>query len=202
MHIEVPGLEGKRVVIMDNEDDFCYMQKHIMGKMGIAADVVRNSEFVLENYSDYDLIIIGPGTGDPNDMKSPKMKRAFDITCELLKKRRKIMSICLGHQILCRALGLEVFKKKETFQGVPKTIDLFGVQEIVGFYNTFVGRYRDGLEKEKNIAVSYDKDSGEIHAIKDNGGNFFGFQFHVESILTQNGYDILKNALLTMLKSR
>jgi 2-amino-4-deoxychorismate synthase len=202
MHIEVPGLEGKRVVIMDNQDDFCYMEKHIMEKMGIKAEVVRYSEFVLEKYNDYDLVIIGPGIGDPNNMENPKMKRIFDVTVEVLKMRRKFMSICLGHQILCRALGIEVIKMKETFQGVPKMIDLFGVREIAGFYNTFAGRYREGLEDKKNIVVSYDKRSGEVHAIKDRSGNFIGFQFHVESILTQNGYDILKNSLIELMTGK
>jgi phenazine biosynthesis protein phzE len=199
MHIEVPGLEGKRVVIIDNQDDFCYMEKHIIEKMGIKAEVVRYSDFAVEKYNDYNLIIIGPGIGDPNNMENPKMKRMFDVTVELLKMQRKFMSICLGNQILCLALGIEVIKMKETFQGVPKMIDLFGVQEIAGFYNTFAGCYREGLEEEKNIAISYDKRSGEVHAIKDRGGNFIGFQFHVESILTQNGYDILKNSLLELL---
>jgi len=142
--------------------------------------------------------VIGPGTGDPNDMNNPKMRRVFEITGELLQKRKKFLAICLGHQILCRALGIEVIKKSETFQGVPRTIDLFGVPEIAGFYNTFAGRYRQGLEEDKNISVAYDERSGEIHSIKDKGGNFIGFQFHVESILTQNGYDILKDALLEL----
>jgi phenazine biosynthesis protein phzE len=202
MHIEIPGLVGKKAVIMDNQDDFCHMQKHIMGKMGVIAEVVRYSEFDAENFEDYDLIVIGPGTGNPNDTNSPKMKKVYDVTCALLKKRRKVLAICLGHQILCRALGIEVMKMKGTFQGVPKTVDLFGVPEIAGFYNTFAGRFRDGLEKEKNISVAYDKNSGEIHAIKDRERNFVGFQFHVESILTQNGYDILKDALLELLSER
>jgi 2-amino-4-deoxychorismate synthase len=202
MHIEVTGLVGKRVVIIDNEDDFCHMQKHIMGKMGITVDVVRFSDFIPENFVDHDLVVIGPGIGDPNDIQSQKMKKIFEVTNEFLRQERKFLSICLGHQILCRALGIEVIKKKETFQGVPKTIDLFGVPEIAGFYNTFAGRFTEGLEAKKNISVSYDHGSGEIHSIKDNGRKFIGFQFHVESILTQNGYDILKNALLELMVNR
>jgi phenazine biosynthesis protein phzE len=199
MHIEVAGLEGRKAVIMDNQDDFCYMEKHIMCKMGLSVDVVRNADFNLSDFDGYDLVVIGPGTGNPNDQANPKMGKALAVTRELLQGRRKFMSICLGHQILCRALGIEVFKKKETFQGVPKTIDYFGVPEIAGFYNTFAGRYANGLEQRLNVDVAYDKGSGEIHTIKDRGGNFTGFQFHVESILTQNGYDILKNALLELL---
>ncbi len=198
-HIEVPGLAGKKIVIMDNEDDFCYMQKHIMEKMGISVEVVRYSEFNVENYADFDLVVIGPGTGDPNDRENAKMKKVFDVTGALMEKQRSFLSICLGHQILCRVLGIEVHKKPEAFQGVPKIIDLFGDQEIAGFYNTFAGVYTGELETCKNIAVSYDKQSGEIHAIKNRDHRFIGFQFHVESILTQNGYDILKNALLDLL---
>jgi phenazine biosynthesis protein phzE len=123
----------------------------------------------------------------------------FALTSDLIKSKRKFLSICLGHQILCKALGIEVIRKKETFQGVPKLIDLFGVPEIAGFYNTFAGFYREGLEEEMNIAISYDKDSGEINGVRDRHGNFIGFQFHIESILTQNGYDILKNALLYLM---
>jgi anthranilate/para-aminobenzoate synthase component II len=78
-------------------------------------------------------------------------------------------------------------------------VDLFGVPEIAGFYNTFAGFYRKGIEEEKNIAISYDNGSGEINGVRDCLGNFIGFQFHIESILTQNGYDILKNALLYLM---
>jgi phenazine biosynthesis protein phzE len=199
MHIEVPGLSGKRVVIIDNEDDFCYMQKHIMEKMGISAEVVRYTDFEKIKYNVFDLVVIGPGTGNPNNSENAKMSKMFALTSDLIKSKRKFLSICLGHQILCKALGIEVIRKKETFQGVPKLIDLFGVPEIAGFYNTFAGFYREGLEEEMNIAISYDKDSGEINGVRDRHGNFIGFQFHIESILTQNGYDILKNALLYLM---
>jgi phenazine biosynthesis protein phzE len=194
----VLGLENKKIVIMDNEDDFCYMQKHMLGRMGLTVDVIRYNNFTVDSYKDYDLIIVGPGTGNPNDSKSPKIEKVFNITKSLLEDKKPFLSICLGHQVLCRVLGIEVKRKKKTFQGVPKEINLFGRSEIVGFYNTFAGFFSSKDNFSDKINLSYDKTTGEIFALKGKEGNFTGLQFHPESILTQNGYNIFKEVLLSM----
>ncbi|MBF0287172.1 MAG: chorismate-binding protein [SAR324 cluster bacterium] len=178
-----------KITIIDNEDDFCLMMQHMINRMGATTQVIRFSSYNLNN-DDSDLVIIGPGPGNPNDFANPKMKINLDLTQQLLQNKSPFLSVCLGQQILCKALGIEVIKKAQPFQGTQEKIDYFGQLERVGFYNTFVGKYHQTLE---GVEISMDPDNQEIHALR--AKQFIGLQFHAESILTQNGYDILKDAL-------
>ena len=100
------------------------------------------------------------------------------------------MGVCLGNQLICRALGIEVSKKELAFQGTQEVIDFFGKKERVGFYNTFSGKFVAPID---GIDVAYNKKNKEIFGLR--GKNFVSMQFHPESILTQNGLQILRGLL-------
>jgi len=184
----VEKLLGKRVTIIDNEDDFCFMMGHMLERMGCVVSVIRFSEFELDHV-DADVLVVGPGPGDPNDFDNVKMRRVAELVHQLLDSGRKFLAVCLGHQLLCLRLGLKVEKKRYPFQGTQEVIDLFGSKERVGFYNTFAARHAE----IPGITAAYDRETGEVHALR--GRNYVSFQFHAESILTKNGYQILKGAL-------
>ena len=80
------------------------------------------------------------------------------------------------------------------FQGTQSPVLIDGRTERVGFYNTFVGKSPDVLPE--GVTVEADPDTGDIHLIS--GPNFRGVQFHAESILTQNGFDLLRGLLLEL----
>ncbi len=182
-----------KITIIHNEDDFVFMLQHLLHAFGIITHI--------EHFSSYDaaqddsaITILGPGPGNPNDASSEKIKINMDIANHLLKSNKKSIFVCLGHQILCRQLGFTVLRKQIPLQGVQKKIDLFGKNEIVGFYNTFVARRP---KFSGNIQFSSDRETGEIHAIQ--AQNFTGFQFHPESILTKNGYRIIRESIQSLL---
>ncbi len=177
------------ITITDNGDDFCLMMQHMINRMGATTRVVHFSKYNVEA-DNADLVIVGPGPGNPNDLDHPKMKMNLELTQKLLASNRKFLSICLGHEILCKVLGIEVIKKEYPFQGVQEKVDLFGQSQRVGFYNAFAGKFAQSLP---GIEISFHSESNEIHALKSK--RFVGFQFHAESILTQNGYDLLKQTL-------
>lgn len=185
---------NKSITIIDNEDDFCYMLKHILASMGMRVKISRFSDFDIHKDKS-DIVILGAGTGNPNKLDDPKMAANMEILRVLFNENRKFMCICLGHQLLCRYLGLKVAHKKELWQGVAKNIDFFGKNEIVGFYNTFTGIYETETSSP-DYEYSYDENN-QIHAIR--GRKFAGIQFHPESILTQNGYHILKREIKRIL---
>jgi 2-amino-4-deoxychorismate synthase len=188
----VPALKGTKIVIIDNEDSFSVMLKRMLEQMG--------ARVTLTSFADYDwdlptdLTIVGPGPGDPNDENDPKMVKVRGIVERLLASKRPFLAECLGHQILCRVLGLRVARKDLPFQGTQEQIDFFGRQERVGFYNTFCGVAEVELE---GVDVASDPATKEIHALR--GPSFLGVQFHLESILTPSGYGLLRDGVLGLL---
>lgn len=186
---EMEALQGQRITIVDFEDDFCYMLGHILKRMGCTVTVERFSRFNFDPAST-DLVIVGPGPGNPSDIGSAKMARGMELVTQLHESQAKFACICLGHQLLCRVLGIPLARKRFPFQGTQETIMLFGRQVRVGFYNTFTGVYQDPLA---DCEVAFDPETKEIHALR--SARFLGLQFHAESILTKNGHMILRDML-------
>ena len=69
-----PRLAGKRVVVLDGEDDFVNMLRHVLGVLGLTSEVVRHEDYVDGALDGFDLVIVGPGPGDPRDDDDPKMR--------------------------------------------------------------------------------------------------------------------------------
>ena len=68
-----PRLRGKSVVVLDGEDDFVNMLRHVLGVLGLTSTVVRHDEYAEGCLDGFDLVIVGPGPGDPRDDADPKM---------------------------------------------------------------------------------------------------------------------------------
>ncbi len=186
-------LAGKSAVIIDNEDHFTRMLAHMLRALGLSARIVKNADF--DPVRDAaDLVVLGPGPGDPRDTNDPRIVKAGALCRAFLEQKQPLLCVCLGHQILCHALGFELAKKKKAFQGTQVVIDLWGQAERVGFYNTFTGK-ADG--KDRGIDLSLDVETDEIHALR--GEAFVGLQFHPESILTTNGLRIAQDVALHLL---
>ncbi len=189
----VPELMGKTVTIIDFKDRFSYVLMHMIRALGAQANVVEHEHYSKEKDT-ADIVIVGPGPGDPTDENSPAMKILGEVTRDVLKQKRPFLSVCLGHQKLCEVLGMEVKAKAEPSQGMQRTIDFFGKTERLGFYNTFAATF-DG--KRSDLSVSSDSLTGEVFAVR--GSHFSGFQFHAESIMSQNGFTILADELKRIL---
>jgi phenazine biosynthesis protein phzE len=182
------ALKDKKITIINNEDDFVYTLKHMVKSLGATADVVKYSDYEVAG-DNSDLVIVGPGPGDPNDMDNPKMAKLSRIVSELKSLGKKFFAECLGHQMLCRELGMELNKKDDSSQGVQASIDYFGERERVGFYNSFAAQY----EKIADVDMAYDKESGEVHAMRNS--HFASMQFHPDSLLSTNGFKLFGDTM-------
>jgi phenazine biosynthesis protein phzE len=140
-------------------------------------------------------VIVGPGPGDPREVDHPKIAAFRAATDNLLESGRPFLSVCLGHQVLCGRLGLELGFKDIVFQGTQSRVDLGEAAENVGFYNTFVARA--GQRLPDGVSVETDPASGDVHLLR--GPHYRGIQFHAESILTEHGYDLLRELVLELL---
>ena len=192
-----PRLRGQSVVVLDGEDDFVNMLRHVLSVLGLTSTVVRYDEYAEGCLDGYDLVIIGPGPGDPRDDTDPKMVTLRAATAALLEAQRPFLAVCLGHQALCHELGIPLAYKDIVFQGTQSPVEIEGRTERVGFYNTFVGRLAADTALPDGVRVESDPASGDIHAVY--GSHYRGIQFHAESVLTEHGYDLVHRLVSELL---
>ena len=194
-----PSLKGKSVVILDGEDDFVNMLRHVLGVLGMTSTVVRHDEYADGDVDDHDLVIVGPGPGDPRDGDDPKIATFRRVVQRVLDREAPFLAVCLGHQALCHELGIPLAFKDIVFQGTQSPVSIAGRSERVGFYNTFVGRVGDGDALPDDVTVDADPLTGDVHVVR--GPHYRGIQFHAESILTEHGYDLIHDLVRELLGS-
>jgi phenazine biosynthesis protein phzE len=192
-----PRLAGRSVVILDAEDDFVNMLRHVLGVLGMTSTVVRYDEYADGCLDGHDLVIVGPGPGDPRDDDDPKMVTLRAATARLLAQGQPFLAVCLGQEALCHELGIPLAYKDIVFQGTQSPVLIDGRTERVGFYNTFVGRIGPETKLPDGVRVEADPETGDIHAMY--GPHYRGIQFHAESILTENGYDLVHRLVRDLL---
>ncbi|MEU5979151.1 anthranilate synthase family protein [Streptomyces sp. NPDC047315] len=196
-----PRLAGLRALLLDAEDSFTSMLRQQLVSLGLEVTVRRFDERA--SLEDHDLVVLGPGPGDPRDATTePRMRQLHATVDTLLRSRRPFLAVCLSHQVLGLRLGLPVRRKATPSQGVHKVIDLFGAAEHVGFYNTFALTCAHDVFAAAGVGaveVSRDAVSGEVHALR--GPGFASVQFHPESVLTHGGPRIVGTALADALES-
>ncbi len=192
-----PSLAGRTIAILHGEDDFVNMLSHVFSVLGMGSRVIRHEALLNEQgsdgaFDDADLVVIGPGPGDPRDHDHPKIAAYRKAIDGLLDSGKPFLAVCLGHQVLCDRLGIGLDFKDIVFQGTQSSVDIDGRQERVGFYNTFVGRLGED-DLPDGIRVESDPATGDIHLLA--GPTYRGVQFHAESILTENGFALLRRPL-------
>ena len=196
-----PRLRGKHVVVVDGEDDFVNMLRHVLGVLGLTSSVIRHDDYVAATHDPVldaaDLVIVGPGPGDPRDENDPKMAVMRGVVDRLLERQQPFLAVCLGHQALCHRLGLDLAFKDIVFQGTQSPVSFEGRTERVGFYNTFVAR-TGGRDLPAGVEVEADPETADIHLVR--GPHFRGIQFHAESILTQHGYDLIHDLVRDLVR--
>ncbi|MER6349185.1 anthranilate synthase family protein [Streptomyces sp. NPDC001595] len=191
----VPELAGSRVLVVDAEDTFTSMIDHQLRSLGLEVTVRRFDEPYA--FDGHDLVVMGPGPGDPREAGHPKIAHLRSAIDTLLAERRPFLAVCLSHQVLSMRLGFPLVRREVPNQGVQQPIDFFGARERVGFYNTFAARADEDKAECEGVGlveVSRDALTGEVHALR--GPHFASMQFHAESVLTEDGVRLV-GALMT-----
>ncbi|QNP73184.1 phenazine-specific anthranilate synthase [Streptomyces roseirectus] len=195
LRMQVPSAPvAGHALIVDGEDTFTAMLAHVLRTNGVEVSVRRYDEPGLREVvlAHPGPVVLGPGPGDPSDLGDPKMRFLRKLAAALLRGHRYgVLGVCLGHELIAAELGMEIVRKEVPYQGAQTEIDLFGRVETVGFYNSFVARFREVPGVEVSRA-----DNGEVHALR--GPGFAGVQFHPESVLTLNGAEIVRELLGTL----
>lgn len=187
-----------RVLVVDAEDTFTAMLSHQLHSFGLDVTVLAYPE-VAGVPGQHDLVVLGPGPGDPSADTDPKIATLAGLTRKLLDSRFPTLAVCLSHQILCRSLGLPIVRRDVPNQGTQRELDLFGRRATVGFYNTFVAvsATDELVGPYGKVEVSRDRATGEVYATR--GLAFRSLQFHPESILSEHGVSVLVEQLRSLL---
>jgi phenazine biosynthesis protein phzE len=191
-----PALAGRRALVVDAEDTFTGMLVHQLRVLGLSTTLVG---YQTKIDGEFDLVIPGPGPGDPRQLDDPKMARMRGIVADRLAAGAPMLAICLSHQLLCGLLGLPLRRKASPYQGMQRDIDLFGRAATVGFYSTFAATHTGpALDTPYGpVEVARDPANGDVHALR--GRTFASLQFHPESVLSQDGLGLLRELLTVLL---
>jgi anthranilate synthase component 2 len=185
------------ILLIDNYDSFSYNLYQLIGEVNKDIKVSRNDKITLNEIKELDpeCIILSPGPGKPQDA---------GICVDLVKEfhdKIPILGVCLGHQAICEAFGGKISHASRLMHGKSSKISLDYDYIFKGLPSEIsVGRYhslsliKDTLPDCLDI-ISKSKDDGEIMAVKHEDYNVYGLQFHPESILTSDGFTIIKNFL-------
>ncbi|MGF1429062.1 anthranilate synthase family protein [Kitasatospora sp. LaBMicrA B282] len=190
----LPELAGRRALVVDAEDTFTAMLNHQLASLGLLVTVRRFDEPY--GFDEADLVVMGPGPGDPNDRDCAKIAHLRTAVRTLLDRQLPFLAVCLSHQALSLELGLPVTRCAVVNQGRQREIDLFGSRERVGFYNTFTAISREDkfdCPGVGGVEVSRDAANGEVYALR--GPHFASLQFHAESVLSPRGVGLLGDVL-------
>jgi phenazine biosynthesis protein phzE len=193
-----PELAGRRLLLVDADDDFTAMLARMAESLGPA---VRTRRWDQDPGGGYDVVLIGPGPGDPRDRGDARIARMHALVRGFLAARTPMLAVCLGHQVLADELGLTVTRLSEPAQGVRRAIAWSGRTESVGFYNSFAATSDADVVHSPLVTgpvrVVRNSADGIVHALSTT--HIRSTQFHVESILTEHGPAILREMLISVL---
>lgn len=186
---EVGPFTGRSALVVDAEDRFTTMLAHQLRHLGLDARIAPWSEVTDEQVDAAELLVSGPGPGDPRDASSPRIRRMREVVARRRETGRPILAVCLSHQILADSLGIDLASLDAPHQGLQKSVDVFGAAASIGFYNTFTARVPAGTQRVGGAEVAADA-AGDVYALR--GPGFASVQGHLESILSRDGMTTLR----------
>ncbi len=183
-----------KLLVIDNYDSFVYNLVHMIYNLGVEdITVVKNDKFQLDDVRLFDKILLSPGPGVPKDAGlMPELIKQFGSS-------KAMLGVCLGHQAIAEAYGCELKNLNEPLHGVSSKINF--LQEDYLFENTpgefNIGHYHSWVVNKntisKDIKILANDESGNIMSIAHGHYDLRGVQFHPESVLTENGRQLISN---------
>ena len=184
------------VLVIDNDDSFTYNLVQYLGELNVELQVRRNDEIMLDAIRDLkpERILVSPGPCSPRESGlSNEVIRTFG-------QHIPIFGVCLGHQCIGHVFGAEVVVNYRMMHGKTSLIKHNGKDLFEGMANPFLAtRYHSLVIKRDTLPacleITAETDEGEIMGVRHKELPVWGVQFHPESILTENGRQMIKNFL-------
>ena len=184
-----------KIIILDNYDSFTYNLVHMVEDItGEYPTVFRNDEIEIEAINEYDLIILSPGPGIPDEA---------GILKEVIKRYagiKPIFGVCLGLQAITEVFGGSLENLDSVFHGVATKMKITSSDAIIykniptefeaGRYHSWIASLKDFPSELEITSVD---EFGDIMSLQHKKHNISAVQYHPESILTPLGENIVRN---------
>ncbi|PHM30662.1 aminodeoxychorismate synthase component II [Xenorhabdus innexi] len=188
------------LLIIDNYDSFTFNLYQYFCELGTRVLVKRNDELQLEDIEKLapTHLVISPGPCTPDEA---------GISLEVISHfagKLPILGVCLGHQAIGQAFGASVVKAREVMHGKTSLIHHNQQGVFKGLNRPLtVTRYHSLVVAAETLPASFevtawsqhDGNVDEIMGIRHRTLPLEGVQFHPESILSEQGHDLLNNFL-------
>jgi anthranilate synthase component II len=189
------------ILMIDNYDSFTYNVVQYLGELKADVKVVRNDEITVQDIARLapEKIVISPGPCTPNEA---------GISVETIKTfagKIPLLGICLGHQSIGQAFGGKVIRAPQVMHGKTSPVYHADKGVFTGLKNPLQATRYHSLVIEKESLPDCleitawtqhaDGSMAEIMGVRHKTLAVEGVQFHPESILTEQGHELLRNFL-------
>jgi len=181
------------ILLLDNYDSFVHNLARYFRQLGCPTEVIRSDRIDVDGCEGLapDAIVISPG---------PRRPQEAGCSVEVIRRlsdRIPILGVCLGHQAIGVAFGSPLMKCGP-MHGMSSLIVHRGEDLFAGCPAALrVGRYHslavDPRQLSAELAITAESDDGVIMGLRHRSRPVFGLQFHPESVLTEDGLNILRN---------
>ena len=186
-----------RILVIDSYDSFVYNLVQYLGELGAEPIVVRNDELSVDEAIALapDGVLLSPGPGRPED---------GGIICEAIPAfaaaGTPVFGVCLGHQAIGHVFGASVVGAPELMHGKTSPINHEGVGVFAGLESPLTATRYHSLTLAPDtipdtLAITARTADGVVMGVRHRTLDIEGVQFHPESILTDQGHDLVKNFL-------
>ncbi|MDT3307146.1 anthranilate synthase component II [Shewanella vaxholmensis] len=186
------------LLMIDNYDSFTFNLVQYFQQLGQEIVVKRNDEISIAEIEALapTHLVISPGPCTPNEA---------GISLAAIKHfatRMPILGVCLGHQAMAQVFGANVVRASRVMHGKVSAIAHTGQRLFEGLNQPLtVTRYHsllvDAVPEGFVLDAWFDDPihGREIMAMSHQDLPLYGVQFHPESILTEQGLELLANFL-------
>jgi para-aminobenzoate synthetase component 2 len=184
------------ILLIDNYDSFTWNLYQYFCELGADVQVKRNDELTLSQIDALQpqKIVISPGPCTPDDA---------GISLEVIRHyagRLPILGVCLGHQAMAQAFGATIVRAEKVMHGKTSPIHHTGQGVFQGLTNPLtVTRYHSLVIDPATLPDCFEvtawSETQEIMGIRHTTWDLEGVQFHPESILSEQGHQLLANFL-------
>ncbi|MEZ3500959.1 aminodeoxychorismate synthase component II [Pantoea sp. KPR_PJ] len=190
------------LLLIDNYDSFTWNLYQYFCELGAQVRVVRNDAITLDEMAALPLshLVISPGPCTPDES---------GVSMDAIRHfagRIPVLGVCLGHQAIAQAYGARVVRARQAMHGKTSAIvhnhqgvfrNLNNPLTVTRYHSLIVAR--DSLPDEFEITAWSLKEGepDEIMGFRHRTLALEGVQFHPESILSEQGHQLLHNFLET-----